>query len=194
MGSKEVAATQSGARSSNSSFCIDALLARQDPVHSSCSPSSGSDSGHTSPRIVSPSSRPSSCSPSHLDESQRPLSPIWHRPPSSQCLTSMVMGHQSEIFSSAPSPLYAAMYGSAGQRSNMQLLQHSAFHSPLHDLKAHSASSGLSMDWLARAGLLYHRTPGELIQPQSAAGFVTQTHKLLRVNCVFFLKFLLEDS
>lgn len=160
MGSKE---TPHPTRSSNSSFCIDALLAREDPVHSSCSPSSGSDSSRTSPRIVSPSSRPSSSSPSNLDEGQRPVSPVWHRPPSAHCLSAMVMGHQPELFSSAPSSLYPAMYGSGGQNSrpNMHLLPHSAFHSPLHDMKAHSASSGLSMDWLARAGLLYHRTAGE---------------------------------
>ena len=83
----------------------------------------------------------------------------------------MVMGHPPELF--PQSSLYASMYGGQGSGSQVArnlertvpLLPQSAFHSPLHDLKAHSASTGLSMDWLARAGLLYHRTPGESRPP-----------------------------
>lgn len=37
----------------------------------------------------------------------------------------------------------------------------SAFHPPLQDMKSHVASGNLSMDWLARAGLLFHRTSGK---------------------------------
>lgn len=162
MASKEAASARF-ARASSSSFRIDALLARQDPVHSSSSPSSESDSGHMSPRVVSPSH--SSSSPCNLDEAQRCSSPAWARPPSPHCLTSMSIGQQSDMFNAGTSSLYAAMYGSHGSmgpncRSNMPLLPHSAFHSPLHDLKGHMPSPGLSMDWLARAGLLYHRSPG----------------------------------
>lgn len=165
MASKEAAVRF--ARSSNSSFRIDALLARDDPVHSASSPSSGSESGHMSPRIVSPSSRPSSSSPSNVDETQRCSPAAWTRPPSPHCLTSMSIGQQPDMFPAGTSSLYAAMYASHGHhasqscRSNMSLLPHSAFHSPLQDLKSHMPSPSLSMDWLARAGLLYHRTTGE---------------------------------
>lgn len=186
MASKEAAARF--ARASSSSFRIDALLARQDPVHSSSSPSSESDSGHMSPRVVSPSSRHSSSSPCNLDERQQCTSPAWARPTSPHCLTSMSIAQQSDMFNAGTSSLYAAMYGSHGSmspscRSNIPLLPHSAFHSPLHDFKGHLPSAGLSMDWLARAGLLYHRSPGMCSPDLQRESWVTiELDRCLRLN------------
>lgn len=78
----------------------------------------------------------------------------------------------SSLFPSASAhPLYAAMYGashphglqnaSGGNPGNsLPLIHGSAFHSPFHDMKGHP-SGALPIDWLARAGLLYHRSSGK---------------------------------
>lgn len=69
-------------------------------------------------------------------------------------------------------PLYASLYGSlqnsnssssiglSHQNPNLSLIHGSAFHSPLHEIKAHHSSAVLPLDWLTRAGLLYHRNAG----------------------------------
>lgn len=40
----------------------------------------------------------------------------------------------------------------------------SAFHSPLQDMKGRGSSAHMSMDWLTRAGLLFHRTSGKNLE------------------------------
>lgn len=64
--------------------------------------------------------------------------------------------------------IHSGATGPGGPGGPLTLLPHaSAFHPPLADLKnqaaAAAAASTLSMDWFARAGLLYHRTPGKNI-------------------------------
>ncbi|RWS31251.1 muscle segmentation homeobox-like protein [Leptotrombidium deliense] len=185
---------------SASNFCIDALLAREDPVRSPPSTESvNSDSVPSSPQdfAISPVSRSVSTPVNTTvvnnsvnaanEQSRDQLSPLWSpRHSSSVSINAMNAfttsmshsSHQPSVSSAgmplfpqtvASHPLYAAMYGgmhssngpaigsavSAG--SSGSLMHGSAFHSPLHELKSHPG--GLSMDWLARAGLLYHRTP-----------------------------------
>lgn len=148
--------------SANTSFRIDALLARQDPVRESRSPSSESESGGQE--------RPSSSvSPSNsTDDGCRPITgspPFWHARQAGHPTFPLPMATSSGMFSPASHPLYAAMYGSLPPTTNSNGGPSSAFHSPLGDFKSHAAAaaatSGLSMDWLARAGLLYHRTGGK---------------------------------
>ncbi|RWS11725.1 motor neuron and pancreas homeobox protein 1-like protein [Dinothrombium tinctorium] len=182
-----------------SNFCIDALLAREDPIRTPPSNESvNSDSVPGSPPEfnVSPVARSASSPMSASvnganDHSPGPMSPIWSPRHSSSLhigAFNTSMSHSNHhpsvtntnpvpIFaqSVASHPLYAAMYGgmhasngptaigaSVGAATAGSNLMHgSAFHSPLHDIKSHPVSGGLSMDWLARAGLLYHRSPGQ---------------------------------
>lgn len=174
-------------KSSSSSFCIDALLAREDPVRCSPSPSSserGSPAAslRISPGAQSPFARSSSSHSSHTPQSHERAapSPLWTNristamPPTSHGHTVHPSSTSSGLFPSAVAThsLYAAMYGGGGHLhgphpsagvspSSMSLIHGSAFHSPLHDMKGHHGSGSLSMDWLARAGLLYHRSPGK---------------------------------
>jgi hypothetical protein len=117
-----------------------------------------------------------------------PMSPLWSpRSSNLQMCSSLASGvhshhnnaaaaAMSSLFSSAnPSghPLYAAMYnqthgshamvnGPNGSSAGIPLIHSSAFHSPFHDMKGHTGSGGgLPIDWLARAGLLYHRSSGK---------------------------------
>jgi len=203
-------------KSSASSFCIDALLAREDRIlKSPPSTTSLSSSSHASPPL-SPDDARSSSSPlsspplvngalhsgsrgtpadhEHLrgmESRTPPISPLWS-PRSSgiqmcSSLAASVHPHHSNshahhaaaaamssLFSSSSAsthPLYAAMYGGShgqhnipnGPTSGIPLIHGSAFHSPFHDIKGHGGSAGgLSIDWLARAGLLYHRSSGKL--------------------------------
>ncbi|XP_054162270.1 motor neuron and pancreas homeobox 1-like [Oppia nitens] len=123
-----------------------------------------------------------------IDVRTPPMSPLWSpRSSNLQMCSSLASGvhshhnnaaaaAMSSLFSSTnPSahPLYAAMYnqshgphvignGPNGPSSAIPLLHNSAFHSPFHDIKGHTGSGGgLSIDWLARAGLLYHRSSGQ---------------------------------
>ena len=183
-GAADRAATSfvSNRKTSANSFCIDALLARADPnARNSPSPSSQSSepSPPNSPRISPGLHRPYSRSLSshsnqpHNDVPRSTASPFWSSRPAA--LPPNAAGHpggaQNFLHSAmAGHSLYAAMYGSSGlgghvppttmSPSNIPLMHGSAFHSPLHDLKGHPPG-GLSMDWLARAGLLYHRSAGK---------------------------------
>ena len=84
--------------------------------------------------------------------------------------------------------IHTGATGPTGAPAGLTLLPHaSAFHPPLADLKnqaaAAAAASTLSMDWFARAGLLYHRTPGKR-EKKKCSSF------LLYFFYVFFLVFL----
>ncbi len=202
-------------KSSASSFCIDALLAREDrTLKSPPSTTSLSSSSHGSPPL-SPDDARSSSSPlsspplvngllhsgsrgtpadhEHLRGMELRTPPLWSSRSSGMqmcsALAASVHPHHnnhahsaaaaamSSFFSSASAsahPLYAAMYGGShgthsvpngpnGPSTSIPLIHGSAFHSPFHDIKGHGGSAGgLSIDWLARAGLLYHRSSGKL--------------------------------
>ena len=196
------------AKSSASSFCIDALLAREDHIlKSPPSTTSLSSSSRGSPPLSPDDARSSSsplsspplingamhCSsrrtPADNDHMRGlelrtpPVSPLWSPRSANLQLCSSLGGvphshhnntsAMSSLFSGNPSthPLYAAMYtqthgqhnGPNGPTSGLPMIHSSAFHSPFHDIKGHSGSSGpaLPIDWLARAGLLYHRSSGK---------------------------------
>lgn len=207
--SLSISPSMTSSTKSTSSFCIDALLARQDrPVKSplstesldlSSTPASPALSHDDARSSTSPLSSPningtlysgarstSSEQGNCMDLRTPPISPIWaNRSSNIQMCSSLANVHSHpnhshsaaaaamSLFSSTPNhPLYAAMYGvshgphgisngSAGPPSNIPLIHGSAFHSPFHDMKNHSGSSGLPIDWLARAGLLYHRSSGK---------------------------------
>ena len=195
-------------KSSASSFCIDALLAREDhilkspPSTSSLSCSSrgspamsaddarSSSSPLSSPALINggihSSSRGTPADSEHIRSGgSPPVSPLWSPRSNNLQMCSPLGSHShhnnsgamQSLFSSAnpsPHPLYAAMYSQTHGPHNMTngpncpphgipMIHSSAFHSPFHDLKGHSASSapGLPIDWLTRAGLLYHRTSGK---------------------------------
>ena len=198
-------------KTSASSFCIDALLAREDHIMKSppsttslssssrgSPPMSPDDARSSSSPLSSPplingtihsSSRGTPADNEHmrgLELRTPPVSPLWSPRSSNLQLCSSLGGPHSHhnnvspmssLFSSGnPSahPLYAAMYaqthgphnmgnGPNGPSSGIPLIHSSAFHSPFHDIKGHSGNSGpaLPIDWLARAGLLYHRSSGE---------------------------------
>lgn len=216
-GSELSTTNMASGKSSTSSFCIDALLARQDrqerqdrsdrvlkgppstsSLSSSCRgspPMSPDDARSSSSPLSSPalinggihsSSRGTPADSEHIRSvGSPPVSPLWS-PRSNNLQMCSPLGPHSHhnnaaampsIFSSgnpSPHPLYAAMYsqshgphnmanGPNGAPPGIPLMHSSAFHSPFHDLKSHNAGSapGLPIDWLTRAGLLYHRTSGE---------------------------------
>lgn len=199
---QEVQASSSSLASKTSSnFCIDALLAKENPIRSPPSTESVTSGSPRTTPDVSPGVRSTESpilmngvenSNVHQLEQNAHFSSLWSPRPSSVFHLSSQIQHSTHpssssvnssnpmsLFSSGVSnhPLYAAMYGGmhhgnpnglnqsqggvpAGG-SHMPLIHGSAFHSPLHDVKGHHGSGSLSMDWLARAGLLYHRTPGK---------------------------------
>lgn len=187
--SAETGTPLAAGKASTNSFCIDALLARAEPPRGSPSPAaspshSSNGSPPTSPRISpganSPYPRSSSSHSNHGQDPRSPVSPFWNArasgPSANGAAGGSGGGNPQHLFQSAIAghPLYAAMYGSASALSaghphglppnssgSVPMMHGSAFHSPLHDLKGHPVTGGLSMDWLARAGLLYHRSSGK---------------------------------
>lgn len=124
----------------STSFCIDALLARDDPVRS---PAASPLSSTSTPSDLE------SSSPQPVSSSSSPSFPAHFFPPSS-LYAAMYSGHHHH-------PVHSQSVVS----SSGSLMHGSAFHPPLQDMKSHAASGNLSMDWLARAGLLFHRTSGK---------------------------------
>lgn len=130
--------TVNNSNNHSTSFCIDALLAREDPVRSPLSSSSDELGSSVSPQPVSSSSSPSF-----------PTSSPHFFPPPSSLYAAMYSGHH---------PVHSqSMVSSSGS-----LMHSSAFHPPIQDIKNPPSTPHLSMDWLTRAGLLFHRTSGTI--------------------------------
>jgi hypothetical protein len=150
-------ADQSSSNKQSSPLWTPRLTSSLTMAHPLTSSTSSSTSNH--PSLQSANQQPHHSNQPHTTAANTSLS----SPTPVSLFSSSVTNH----------PLYASLYeslqnsngsssiGLIHQNQSLSLIHGSAFHSPLHDIKAHHSSPALPLEWLTRAGLLYHRNTGE---------------------------------
>ncbi|XP_076305710.1 motor neuron and pancreas homeobox extra-extra isoform X2 [Tachypleus tridentatus] len=160
------------------SFCIEALLARDDPVKPPVSSPNlyrrselqqGSQVG-----LPSTSSNSITLCPSNSPISQPSRASIMNLASLALPLTGTYTNSHMAVPIFSPHPLYAySGHGSLGVHpASMPVLGGSAFHPPSAAVTAEQSLTGLKsgplpVEWFARAGVFYHR-PGDITGPSAA--------------------------